>query len=118
GAHQGRQSRAGSRGARAAAADRELARRPQAGLRLVPRAAGERDGLAAHRVRRAPRRIARMTFALALEIVLAAVVVIVAVWAIAARGTLPAVPGYVAYGMLLPLVWGGLGGPRARLPWG
>ena len=46
-----------------------------------------------------------MTIAVALEIVLAAVVLGVAVWTIAARETFAAVVGFVAYGLLLTLVW-------------
>ena len=46
-----------------------------------------------------------MTMASALEIALAAVVLGVAVWTIAARETSAAVVGFVAYGLLLALVW-------------
>jgi len=46
-----------------------------------------------------------MTVASALEIVLAALVLGVAVWTIAARETFAAVAGFVAYGLLLALVW-------------
>ena len=46
-----------------------------------------------------------MTIALALELVLAAVVLGVAVWTIAARETFAAVVGFVAYGLLIALVW-------------
>jgi len=46
-----------------------------------------------------------MTIASALEIALAAVVLGVAVWTIAARETSAAVVGFVAYGLLLALVW-------------
>ena len=46
-----------------------------------------------------------MTVAVALEIVLAAVVLGVAVWTIAARETFAAVVGFVAYGLLIALVW-------------
>jgi multisubunit Na+/H+ antiporter MnhB subunit len=56
-----------------------------------------------------------MNFALALEIVLAAVVLTGAVWTIAARETLPAVAGFVAYGLLLALVWVRLGAPDVAL---
>ena len=89
--------------------------RPQAGLRLASRVAGRGDGLPAHRVCRAPRRTAPMTFALALEIMLAAVVLSVAVWTVAARETFPAVGGFVAYGLLLALVWVRLGAPDVAL---
>src|SRR5215510_9107076 len=46
-----------------------------------------------------------MTTASALEMVLAAVVLGVAVWTIAARDTFAAVAGFIAYGLLLALVW-------------
>jgi multisubunit Na+/H+ antiporter MnhB subunit len=46
-----------------------------------------------------------MTIASALEMALAAVVLGVAVWTIAARETFAAVAGFVAYGLLLALVW-------------
>lgn len=46
-----------------------------------------------------------MTVAFALELVLAAVVLGVAVWTIAARETFAAVVGFVAYGLLIALVW-------------
>ena len=112
-AHQGGQPRPGSRGARVAAVGRKPARRPQAGLRLAARAAGRGDGLPAHSARRAderserpaPRRAATMTIASALEMVLAAVVLGLAIWTIAARETFAAVAGFVAYGLLLALVW-------------
>jgi uncharacterized MnhB-related membrane protein len=56
-----------------------------------------------------------MTFAVALEIVLAAVVLSVAVWTVAAHETFPAVGGFVAYGLLLALVWLRLGAPDVAL---
>jgi uncharacterized MnhB-related membrane protein len=56
-----------------------------------------------------------MTFALALEIVLAAVVLTGAVWSVASRETLPAIAGFVAYGLLLALVWVRLGAPDVAL---
>jgi uncharacterized MnhB-related membrane protein len=46
-----------------------------------------------------------MTIASALEMALAAVVLGVAVWTIAARETFAAVAAFVAYGLLLALVW-------------
>ena len=46
-----------------------------------------------------------MTVSVALEVVLAAVVLGVAVWTIAARETSAAVVGFVAYGLLLALIW-------------
>jgi multisubunit Na+/H+ antiporter MnhB subunit len=46
-----------------------------------------------------------MTIASALEMALATVVLAVAIWTIAARETFAAVAGFVAYGLLLALVW-------------
>jgi multisubunit Na+/H+ antiporter MnhB subunit len=46
-----------------------------------------------------------MTVASALEMALAAVVLGVAIWTIAARETFAAVVGFVAYGLLLALIW-------------
>ncbi len=46
-----------------------------------------------------------MTVANILEMVLAAVVLGLGVWTIAARETYAATVGYVAYGLLIPLVW-------------
>jgi multisubunit Na+/H+ antiporter MnhB subunit len=46
-----------------------------------------------------------MTIAAALEMALAAVVLGVAVWTIAARETFAAVAGFVSYGLLLALIW-------------
>jgi multisubunit Na+/H+ antiporter MnhB subunit len=56
-----------------------------------------------------------MMVALALEIGLAAVVLSVAVWIVAARDTFAAVGGFVAYGLLLTLVWMRLGAPDVAL---
>src|SRR5262245_39384692 len=56
-----------------------------------------------------------MTVALALETVLAAVVLSIAVWTIAARGSFPATAGFVAYGLLLSFVWVRLGAPDVAL---
>jgi multisubunit Na+/H+ antiporter MnhB subunit len=56
-----------------------------------------------------------MTLGLALEIVLATVVLSVAVWTVAARETFAAVAGFVAYGLLLALVWVRLGAPDVAL---
>src|SRR5262245_38662225 len=46
-----------------------------------------------------------MSIASTLEIVLAAVVLGVAVWTIAARDTFAAVAGFIGYGLLIALVW-------------
>ena len=46
-----------------------------------------------------------MTMASALEMVLAAVVLGMAIWTTAARETFAAVAGFIAYGLLLALVW-------------
>ena len=46
-----------------------------------------------------------MTIASALEMALAAVVLGMAIWTIAARETFAAAVGFVVYGLLLALVW-------------
>src|SRR5215471_20707323 len=46
-----------------------------------------------------------MNIATALEIALAAVVLGLAIWTIAARETFAAVVGFVAYGLLVALIW-------------
>ena len=46
-----------------------------------------------------------MSVATLLEMVLAAVVLGLGVWTIAARQTYAATVGFVAYGLLVPLVW-------------
>src|SRR6516225_9144108 len=46
-----------------------------------------------------------MTIAAALETVLAALILAIAIWTIAARETFAAVAGFVVYGLLLALVW-------------
>jgi multisubunit Na+/H+ antiporter MnhB subunit len=56
-----------------------------------------------------------MTVALTLEMTIAATVLSVAVWTIAARATFAAVVGFVAYGLLLALVWVRLGAPDVAL---
>src|SRR5262249_37787423 len=103
--HQSRQPRPGPRRARPVAAGREPAHRPQARLRLAARAVGRGDGFPAHCARGAPRGKFAMTVALALEVALGAVVLGVAVWTIAAREPYAASVGFVAYGLLLALIW-------------
>jgi multisubunit Na+/H+ antiporter MnhB subunit len=56
-----------------------------------------------------------MSLAAALEVVFAVVVLSAAVWTIAAREIFPAVTGFVAYGLLLALVWVRLGAPDVAL---
>ena len=46
-----------------------------------------------------------MTIASALEMALAAVVLGMAIWTVVARDSFAAVVGFVAYGLLLALVW-------------
>src|SRR6201984_1575980 len=104
-AHQSRQSRPGSRCARAAPASGEPARRVEAGQHLAARAAGGRDRLPVYCACRAPGWAGVMSVAPLLEMVLAAVVLGLGVWAIAARQTYAATVGFVAYGLLVPLVW-------------
>jgi multisubunit Na+/H+ antiporter MnhB subunit len=56
-----------------------------------------------------------MTFALALHIVLAAMMLGLAAWTIIARETFAAVVGFVVYGLFLALVWVRLGAPDVAL---
>ncbi len=56
-----------------------------------------------------------MTFALAVDCGLTVLVLAMAVWTIAARATFPAVAGFVAYGLLLTLVWMRLAAPDVAL---
>src|SRR5262249_22586348 len=117
-AHQSRQSPPGARPARTVAARRQPARRAPADLHLAAGPAGGGARPPAHCARRpgersgrpgsapapgfagAPRAsrwpAAAMTTASALEMVLAAVVLGLAVWTIAARDTFAAVAGFIA----------------------
>src|SRR5262249_37862969 len=84
--------------------------RPRADLRLAAGAAGRGDRFPAHCTRRAGGRRARsrttsVTIATALEVVLAAVVLGIATWTVAVRDTSAAVVGFLAYGLLLALIW-------------
>jgi multisubunit Na+/H+ antiporter MnhB subunit len=56
-----------------------------------------------------------MTVPQALELTVAAVVMSVGVWTIAARQTFAAVVGFVGYGLLLALVWMRIGAPDVAL---
>ncbi|RAI43781.1 Na(+)/H(+) antiporter subunit B [Rhodoplanes roseus] len=56
-----------------------------------------------------------MTIVPALDLFVAGIVLIVAVWTVAARDTMSAVVGFVAYGLLLALVWVRLGAPDVAL---
>src|SRR5579864_5100226 len=104
-AYQDRQSRSGTRRARAAPTGSEPARWAEADQHLAARAVGGRDGLPVDCACRAPRRIDLMPIATILELVLAATVLGLAVWTILARQTYAATVGFVAYGLLLPLIW-------------
>src|SRR5262249_16584456 len=114
-AHQGRQPRPRPGGARPAAASDRPSRRAQAGLRLAARPAGQRRGVAADRPCRATPGPARMTTCQCFDIVLAVLVLPLAVWTIAARETFVAVVSFVAYGLLLALVWVRLAAPDVAL---
>src|SRR5208337_2162313 len=57
----------------------------------------------------------RMTLFEALDLCLAAIVLGLAAWTIAARETFSAVVGYVAYGLLLAIVWVRLYAPDVAL---
>jgi uncharacterized MnhB-related membrane protein len=56
-----------------------------------------------------------MTLVAVLDVLVAVVVLIVAVWTVAARSTFGAVVGFVSYGLLLALVWVRLGAPDVAL---
>ncbi|MTW18400.1 DUF4040 domain-containing protein [Rhodoplanes serenus] len=56
-----------------------------------------------------------MTIVPALDLFVAGVVLVVAVWTVAVRNTSSAVVGFVAYGLLLALVWVRLGAPDVAL---
>ena len=56
-----------------------------------------------------------MTLALGFDTGLAALVLGLALWTIAARDTFAAVVGFVAYGLLLALVWVRLAAPDVAL---
>src|SRR5262249_48471148 len=114
-AHQGRQPRPRPGGARPAAASDRPSRRAQAGLRLAARPAGQRRGVAADRPCRASRGPVRMTTWQWFDIVLAVLVLPLAVWTIAARETFVAVVSFIAYGLLLTLVWVRLAAPDVAL---
>src|SRR5262249_60469659 len=104
-ADQGRQSRAGPRGAGSPPPRRRMARRAEAGGRLAVRPCRRRGGRAARCTRRAICAAARMTPPLALDAGLALLVLAVAAWTIAARRTFGSVIGFVTYGLLLALAW-------------
>ena len=56
-----------------------------------------------------------MTLALAVDIGLALLVLAVACWTLAVRDTFAAVIGFVAYGLLLALIWVRLAAPDVAL---
>src|SRR5262249_11276019 len=103
--HQSRQSRAWPGRVRTAAAGERRAGRPEAPGRLGSGATVQRDHRADHRACAQPPRAAVMSVIEGIDIGLAALVLAVAVWTIAARELFAAVVGYVAYGLLLSLVW-------------
>ena len=92
---------------------------PLAALKLVvalgARAAVERDGRADDRRRAETPGRGEMTLFDALDLGLAALVLGVAAWTIAAREMFGAVVGYVAYGLLLAIVWVRLYAPDVAL---
>src|SRR5262249_19516644 len=114
-AHQGGQPRPRPGGARPLAAGGRSGWRAQAGVRLAARPAGQRRGVPADRARRAKRGPGNMTTWDGFDIVLAILVLPLAVWTIAARETFVAVVSYVAYGLLLALIWVRLGAPDVAL---
>src|SRR5580704_8355595 len=102
---QRRQSRSWPRRARSTATHWKPARLPETHRYMGAHPIGQRDDRAAHCARRAPQRTGCMSVLQALDIGLSALVLAVAVWTIAAREAFAAVAGYVAYGLLLSIVW-------------
>ena len=86
-----------------AAPGRWTARRPEACRGLAARAAFQRHGCAAHCARGARRRRSWRVFLFA--IALAALLLAVAAWILAARTSFAATVGFIVYGLLLALVW-------------
>ena len=113
-ADQGRQSRPRPRRAGPAAAGRLAARRAQADRRLAAGAAGRRHGRPAYRARRAARPDHRHEPGVRCRS-WSRLVLGVAGWTIAAREAFAAVVGFVAYGLLLALVWVRLAAPDVAL---
>src|SRR5271168_3791422 len=77
----------------------------QANHRLAVRAAIRVDCCAAHRAPGATRGNARMTTAFVFDFMLMLLLLGIAVWVIVARATFAAVIMFVAYGLLLAIVW-------------
>ena len=91
------------------------ARRAEARRALGDRAAFERDGRADDRRRASSAGRDRMTLFEALDLCLAVIVLGVAAWTVVAREMFSAVVGYVAYGLLLAIVWVRLYAPDVAL---
>ena len=82
---------------------------------LGPRAAFRRRDRATDRARAPPAESGRVSVLQALDLGLAVLVLAVAAWTIAARELFSAVVGYVAYGLLLAIVWVRLYAPDVAL---
>ncbi len=95
-------------------ADR-AARRAEACRRLAARSAGRSHRHPTDCAHRPTGRAAGVTIALAFDVGLAVLVLGLAAWTIAARDTFAAVVGFVAFGLLLALVWVRLAAPDVAL---
>ncbi len=91
------------------------ARRTEAYRRLAPRSAGRSHRHPTDCAHRPTGWAARVTSALAFDVGLAVLVLGLAVWTVAARDTFAAVVGFVAFGLLLALVWVRLAAPDVAL---
>ena len=91
------------------------ARRAQARGGVAARPGGRSDGQPADRAGRPAGSAVPVTVAWAFDAVLAATVLAVAVWTIVTREAFAAVLGFVAYGLLLTLVWVRLSAPDVAL---
>src|SRR5262245_4844428 len=114
-AHKSIQPRPRPGGTRSVAARGGTGRRPQAGRCLVDRPSEQRHRVPAHRPGRAARGAASMILGPPLDVALAVLVLPLAVWTIAARETFVAVISFIAYGLLLTLVWVRLAAPDVAL---
>src|SRR5271169_5758253 len=102
---QGRQSRPRPHRARFVTACRRGAGRAETAQRLVAGTTFRRHSRSAHCGCCATGWAARMTTAFAFDIVLAAVLLTIATWTVAARHAFTAVVAFVVYGLLLAIVW-------------
>src|SRR5208282_4117281 len=114
-AHQGGQPRPRLSRARTAVSGGRAVCGSEAHRRLAPHLVGRSYRHPVDCAHRPAGRAARVTIALAFDTGLAALVVGVAIWTITAREAFAAVVGFVAYGLLLALVWVRLAAPDVAL---